>query len=167
MPGWLGIVMVISAIVCFVTLLDSIITDSSIEFAICVISMIICISTVILACVGSAKLEKQSWVVAEEPYATHSIVALNDSNQINGKFYCRRGYIEEKLYYQYMRKSGSGFKAGKVKADDTILYYTDDDYRVEFYMKTKEWWIFHDEAYYYEIYIPEGSITEDYQIDLQ
>ena len=66
-----------------------------------------------------------------------------------------------------MRKSGSGFKAGKVKADDTILYYTDDDYRVEFYMKTKEWWIFHDEAYYYEIYIPEGSITEDYQIDLQ
>ena len=167
MPGWIVIIMVISGIVFFITFLDSIITDSSIESAISVVSMIICISMVVLAGVGSVKLEKRSWVIAEEPYKTHEIVALNDSNKIGGMFYCRRGYIEEKLYYQYMRRSGSGFKTGKVKADDTTLYYADDDYRVEFYMKTKEWWIFHDEAYCYEIYIPEGSIAEDYQIDLQ
>ena len=72
-----------------------------------------------------------------------------------------------KAYYQYMKKEGLGFKAGKVKADKTTLYYDDENYRVECYEKTKKWLYFETSEYYYKIYIPEGSIAEDYSVDLE
>lgn len=131
------------------------------------ISSIICILSMLLFIASGCMMEKQPWNLPEDPFSTEYIVAMNDSNQTNGRFYARRGYIEENLYYQYMTKVGSGYKAGKVKADSTILYYTDDDFRVERYKKTRNWLWFEQEAYYYKIYIPEGSITDEYSVDLQ
>lgn len=116
---------------------------------------------------GIYKLEKDPWVVPDDPFKTVRIVALNDNSLTNGRFYVRRGYVSEDLYYQYMKRSGSGFKAGKVKASKTTLYYADDDYRVECWEKTKKWLWFENSEIYYKIYIPEGSITEDYMVDLE
>lgn len=117
---------------------------------------------------GLYKIGTDPWTIPEKPYATVRIVALNDNNLTSGRFYIRRGYFDESLYYQYMKRSGSGFKAGKVKADKTTLYYApDENYRVECYEKTKKWLYFEESAYYYKIYIPEGSIAEDYIVDLE
>lgn len=129
-----------------------------------IIRVIICASFIF----GIYKMDVDPWIIPDKPFKTVKIVALNDNNMTNGRFYVRRGYISEDLYYQYMKKEGLGFKAGKVKADKTTLYYTDDeDYRVECYEKTKKWLWFETSENYYKIYIPEGSIAEEYEVDLE
>lgn len=116
---------------------------------------------------GRVKCEKSEWVVSDMPYATEKIVSLNDNNLTNGKFYLRSGYIEEDLYYQYIvQLNNGGFKANKVKSANATLFYDTDNYRVEWYTKTRSWLYFEDEVTYVEIYIPEESITTDYSIDL-
>ena len=131
------------------------------------ITTIIYIFLVVFLFVGIGKLDKQSWNYST-PYATEKIVSLSDSNQINGTFHLRRGYIGEKLYYQYMVDLESGgYKANKVGADNTILFYDDDTCRVEWYEKERHWLYFSETEKYQKIYVPEGSITDDYVIDLQ
>ena len=79
----------------------------------------------------------------------------------------RRGYIEESLYYQYMvQLNNGGFVANKVNSANATLFYTEDNYRIEWYIKTKSWLYWKEERVYNKIYIPEGSITDDYSIDL-
>ena len=116
--------------------------------------------------IGENQLDKQPW--NHETYATEHIVALQDNNQMNGRFYSRRGYIGENLYYQYMVDIGNGgYKANKVKADTTTLYYDDYNCRVEWCKKERHWLYFSETEKYNKIYVPEGSITDDYMIDLQ
>lgn len=132
-------------------------------FLICII---LYLSVVAFAVFGFEKMTKQPWNYPE-PYATEKIVCLNDSNQVNGRFYARRGYIGEKLYYQYMVKLGEGYKANKVGANNTTLYYDDDNFRVQWHEKERHWLYFSEAEKYQKIYIPKGSITDDYSIDLQ
>ena len=133
-----------------------------------IICAVFYIFSVILFFTGIGKLDKQSWNYSSAPYATEKIVSLSDSNQINGTFHLRRGYIGEKLYYQYMVDLGSGgYKANKVGADNTTLFYNDDYCRVEWYEKERHWLYFSETEKYQKIYVPEGSITDDYVIDLQ
>lgn len=117
--------------------------------------------------VGTCKCDKSPWFVADEPYAVESIVSLGDNNMTNGRIYMRRGYIESDLYYQYMVDIGDGFKANKVRSDNATLYYTDGDCRVEWYTRTKKWLYFTKEETIHKFYIPEGSITDDYSVDLR
>lgn len=131
-----------------------------------VISIVLYLSVILFCAFGFHKMGKQPWNYSE-PYATEKIVCLNDTNQINGRFYMRRGYIGEKLYYQYMVKLGAGYKANKVGADNTTLYYDNDNFRVEWCEKERHWLYFSETEKYQKIYIPEGSITDDYSIDLQ
>lgn len=130
--------------------------------------MVVGIVGMILLPVGSYKCEKAAWNYSDVPYSTEHITSLNDSNMVNGKFYLRHGYIEENLYYQYMVKlNKGGFIANKVKADNAMLYYSDDNFRVEWYAKERHWLWFQQKETYNKIYIPEGSISEEYSIDLK
>lgn len=117
--------------------------------------------------VGTYKCDKLPWIVADEPYAVESIVSLGDNNMANGRYYMRRGYIESDLYYQYMVDVGDGFKANKVRSNNATLYYADGNYRVEWYTRTKKWLYFTQEGTIHKIYIPEGSITDEYSVDLR
>lgn len=118
---------------------------------------------------GTIKTKDQTWIVEKEPYKVQNIVALGDGNMTEGRFYARRGYIGENLYYQYMvERENGGFVAGKAKANDIVLYYTDDEFRVEWYTLHREWWIFEEERDgYAKIYIPEGSISSEFNVDLE
>lgn len=131
-----------------------------------IILAIVYIVLTIFFIVGEVKLDKQPWNYSK-PYATEKIVSLSDSNQLNGSFHVRRGYIGEKLYYQYMVDLGQGYKANKVCADNTTLYYDNKNCRVEWYEKERHWLYFSKTEKYHKIYIPEGSITDDYMIDLK
>ena len=134
---------------------------------ICFVSFIICIASVIFYFIGATKCESSDWVVSETPCSVEKIISLDDNNLTNGRFYMRRGYIEENLYYQYMVKlNNGGFVANKVNSANATLFYTEDNYRVEWYTKTKSWLYWEMEKTYNKIYIPEGSITDDFSIDL-
>ena len=100
---------------------------------------------------------------------TSSIVALNDGSLIEGRSgFLRSSYIEEELYYFYMKDVGNGsYAMRKVPADRTFIYYTDDNFRIETIERTYNLGCFYypeDNIYY--IYVPKGTITEEFTIDL-
>jgi hypothetical protein len=133
------------------------------------ITSISIILSILLITVYTKATRTTEKVIEEEPYAVEHIVALNDTDSIEGKFYMRRGYINESLYYQYMvQLSNGGFKANRVSSDITTLFYADSNYRVEWYRYTQGILYFKSHGTCIEIYIPRGSISEDvYSVDLK
>ena len=100
--------------------------------------------------------------------ATERIVALNDNNGLDGKFYMRRGYIESNLYYNYMVDlSNGGYIANKVPANKTTVFETDGKYRIEWWIKKKGYLFSVRQEKYWKAYIPKNSIVSEYEIDLK
>ena len=160
-------VIILSIIFVFVFLIESGFSDND-SYIVCgMISCIIFIVSAVFFCVGAIKCVKSDWIVSDSPYAVEKIVSLNDNNSINGNFYMRRGYVEEKLYYQYIVElDNGGFVTNKVDSANTTLFYSENNYRVEWYKKKQKWLYWESEEIYNKIYIPEGSIADDYSIDL-
>lgn len=165
MEGIHLLAIIILMIVCFTASLIELFEDSSGIFSfVCLVLLIVLF---VFFMFGRTKCEKSKWIYSDTPYATERIVSLNDNNMMNGRIYLRSGYIEEDLYYQYIvRLNNGGFVSNKVKSSNATLFYDTDNYRVEWYKKTRGWLYFKDEVTYVEIYIPEGSITIDYSVDL-
>ena len=117
---------------------------------------------------GHKHLHSLSWEGTEAPQSVEKIVSLSDNSLVTGKLYLRRGYIDQDLWYQYMVElNDGGFVANKVKSTDTTLYYSDGNYRVEWYTKERHWLWFYEKENYHKIFIPAGSITDEYSIDLK
>ena len=136
-------------------------------FTASLVSIILAILLLIFYVVGAVKCSKADWVYSDKPYSVETIVGLTDNNLTDGRFYMRRGYIEEKLYYQYMvRLNNGGFVANRIDSTNATIFYDTSNHRVEWYKKTRSWLYFKEEATYHKVYIPEGSITDDYSIDL-
>ncbi len=103
---------------------------------------------------------------------TEYITALQDNSEVNGVLhgsrYCVCGYFDEQLYYSYMvERSDGGVISNKVPANNTVIYESDDNFRVEWYIRTKSWLGMYSEIKSWKIYLPKGSITNDYSIDLE
>lgn len=104
-----------------------------------------------------------------EIIGTSSIVALNDGSLIEGRNgFLRSSYIEEELYYFYMKDMGDGsYAMQKTPADRTFICYTDDNFKVEVLEKTYNLGcFFYQVNNVYYIYVPKGTITEEFTIDL-
>ena len=166
-PGMLAI---LGVVLCVALLILSLfITNDRISGAVALTALFIIVFFFVISLIGSFNLKKLTWKCDKIPYKTQEIMSLGDSSEVNGRIYARRGYVGECLYYHYIvERPNGGFIAGKAKANDAVLYYSDDDFRVEWYKLRKEWWIFYEEREHYaKIYIPEGSITDDFRVDLE
>lgn len=168
------IIMAGSAILSFSSFLSIIVliveedgTGVNSSFKTFITSLFITVVSFVFFIFGCYKCEKSTWNYPDKPYSTEYIASLNDSNMVNGRFYLRRGYIEENLYYQYMVKLNGGFVANKVKSNNATLYYSDDNFRVEWYEKERHWLWFQQKETYNKIYIPNGSISEEYSVDFE
>jgi len=103
---------------------------------------------------------------------SQNIVALKDSQNIDGRFYLMGGYVKEDLYYYYAKETEFGYKCDKIKANDSFVVYTDGHPKIETYISTsfKHWWTYiyaipvHT---HYSIYVPAGTVTNEYKIDLE
>lgn len=138
------------------------------DLCISIISLIVCVISIILLYVGLYKSEKSTWNVDKDPYATEKIIALNDNNLTQGRFYLRRGYIVEGLYYQYIVDLGDGGMINnKVPAQTATIYYDNDNPKVEWYHREKHWLWFKYNSVCHKIYIPTGSINEEFNVDLK
>lgn len=142
----------------------------------CVIGFIMLIVGVLLIGLhifASVKCEKQPWVREEEPYVTHSIVALSDGNEIDGQFrgsrYCMSGYINEKFTYVYGYKTTSGgMKIQKATDDISTVYFRDDiEPCAKWYKWTKTFWGYTKEKRTCDIYVPSDSLEANIVIDLE
>ena len=117
---------------------------------------------------GNEKMKSISWEYPDKPYSVEYIVSLNDNNLISGSFYLRSGHIDENLYYQYMVKmNNGGYVSNKVNSKNTIIYYSDDNFRVEWWTRSKKYLWFKVKDKINKVYIPEGSISDMYSIDLK
>ena len=113
--------------------------------------------------------------VAEIEYNVVSdtkIIALKDNQNISGSFYIMGGYVDEDLYYYYATETEFGYKTEKIKADNTYIKYTDGEahiekYNAEFANDAMEFWggCTCDDRYI--IYCPEGTVTNEFDVDLE
>ena len=111
-------------------------------------------------------------IYTKEQYR-YTISAIEDNRDVKGRMYYRSGYIEQKLYY-YLVKENSGYKEiTKIPADKTRIIETNSEqpkviYYAEYFSKTNslvdEWNYGND---YYLLYIPENTITTDWNVDLE
>lgn len=105
--------------------------------------------------------------------SVENIVCLNNNNIARGKIYYRHGYIEQTQYYQYMVDLGNGqYIQNQVPSNETyVSYISKDDTtskpRVEWLTKRKQFFIFYNDETYWKLYVPEGTISEGFNIDLK
>lgn len=136
------------------------------------ISILICIISIVMFFFVSYKFDTKPYIYPKEPTSIEYITALSDNQEINGKIrrsrYAIRGYFNEELYYSYMVDVGNGGKkSNKVPSNNTTIYETDRNYKVEWYTGHKEFLGLKGQKTYWKIYIPVGSITDEYNIDLE
>lgn len=118
------------------------------------------------------KLKDQVWK-RDNPYVTHTIMALQDGNEIQGNYRHRRygmsGYINEEFMYVYGYKTYSGgMKIQKVSAKNAVVYFDDSvSPNAKWYRETKKFWWSESERYTCDIFIPTGSLQAEMVIDLQ
>lgn len=129
---------------------------------------IIALVSTILSLLAYIPIGDVEWKNDPEPTRTEYITALVDSNQTSGRMYLMSGYVREELYYQYMTKTADGgHKYRKIIASDATIYSARSNYRVEQYRQRKTWLFIYDERTVYKVFIPDGSIISNYNIDLQ
>lgn len=170
---WILIAIIISGMVGFAFGLGALMTQDEKAGTVGLVSMLICLFLTGLLVFASCKLEKQPWERAEEPYVTHTIIALSDGNEIDGRFrgsrYCMSGYINEKFTYVYGYKTvGGGMKIQKAGADVSTVYFNDDiEPCAKWYRWTREFWWVKEEKTTCDIYVPTDSLEASITIDLE
>jgi hypothetical protein len=103
---------------------------------------------------------------------TVAICALQDGQSVEGHFYLGSGYVDEELKYTYMYEvPGKGFTTAQIAADQSYVSYGNTpSVKTVQYCFTNDFlnclfipW--YNTEYY--ITVPEGSIIQSYNIDLQ
>lgn len=100
------------------------------------------------------------------------IIALKDNQNISGNFYIMGGYVNENLYYYYATETEFGYKTEKVRADNTYIKYTDGETHIERYIgefanDSANIWGFPMCNDRYIIYCPDGTVTNEFIVDLE
>lgn len=135
-----------------------------------------------IVCVVSGHM----WCKLAEPMMSHefNIPAMKDNHEL---YIVPRAWSCEgdtEVRYYFIRPWNGGLKQGYVPSDNSIIYQTDDiTPHIECWWKERidkekhpfwakwflqyEWENDTDGAKEYRIYIPNGSVIEDYDIDLE
>jgi hypothetical protein len=135
-------------------------------------SLVILLATVFLNIFTSAICSTEA-NIRYELEGEQKIIALNDNIAGEGNAYLLRGHYEEDLCYFYCVEDELGYKVNKIKADNTYVKYTDEDYRIEQYNPVfkNDILIFFAsvplEEDRYIIYCPEDTVIEKYEINLE
>lgn len=120
--------------------------------------------------------------LSDEVKSSQSIVNFKDNRDLQGGFFIGCGEVNTEQYYYYYYKTDKGsYKASKIKADDCEIIYTNDTPHIDTIVQvpdeeqTKNWltlsWMLSIRTSFssdkYKIYVPEGTITDDFSIDME
>ena len=102
---------------------------------------------------------------------TREIVALRDMSITKGSFWLGCGDVNGVMYYTYYYKSEGGFKFGKVKCAHATVYYSNES-KIEYFKELtvagwNEDYYVTDGELYYKIYVPEGTVKQNFNLDAQ
>lgn len=112
--------------------------------------------------------------LADEEYYEYQvedveIYSLRTSNDLSGTFVLGTGSISSKTKYYVVIKTNIGYQIKDIDASVAYILYTKDQPHLEIYSHkdykcSKARWFTIGATTYYKIYIPEGSIIENYEI---
>lgn len=105
---------------------------------------------------------------------TKPIYALTDSTSIEGNKFLMSGYVKEGLVYRYITKTTRGKHIEEIKANS--VYINEGNYtphlKIYNQVLAKDWYYWFAcplfaEQTYYEFYVPDNSMINEYEIDLE
>ena len=134
-------------------------------------SGIIAFVIIIIGLAGSALIGESLDTTYTLEYSA-PIVALKDDKIMQGDFFLGCGSVDGDLQYYYAEDSSKGYQVKHVDVDNTYLLFDDDKPRIERYEaaafnKKIHYLYAMPNGYYYKIYIPHGSITNGFKVDLE
>lgn len=99
-----------------------------------------------------------------EPYAVEKLVSLQDNNG----YFVARYTVNNASNYIYMKDNGNGsYCQGSIKAEGVSVYYTAEQPRIEWYKSVGRCLGFKDSYDTPILYLPPGTILEQFSIDLK
>ena len=110
-----------------------------------------------------------------EIVTTQEICALNDSSEVGGQKFLFSGYIEENLVYRYVVDTERGKHIEECDVDDAYIKDIESNnpyVEIHKYQFKSGWYYlfaidFKSEENYQVFYVPNGTITNEYNVDLQ
>ena len=126
-------------------------------------TLVLLLASVIISCNTEIEYNKAS---------DTKIVALKDNQNVNGSFYIMGGYVDKDLYYYYATETELGYKTEKISAENAYIKYTDGETHIERYSgkfanESTNLWAFPMCKDRYIIYCPEGTVTNEFNVDLE
>ena len=122
------------------------------------------VSTIASACGAATELVRTDAV---------EIQALKDNSQISGRFFLGSGRVDEEMHYFYIEETSHGKHMDNVPAKYThVIESNNERPRVEKYIEryrnvALRWLTVTFFEPLYKIYVPEGSITTEFNVDLE
>ena len=120
--------------------------------------------------------------LSDEVKSSQSIVNFKDNHDLQGGFFIGCGEVHTEQYYYYYYKTDKGsYKASKIKADDCEIIYTKDTPHIDTIVKSADEKATENPLTFepllslrisgtgekYKIYVPEGSISDEFSIDTE
>lgn len=105
--------------------------------------------------------------------STFELESLQDGSRINGQFFLGSGYINEKMKYSFYISEENGYKLYSIDADNAHVKYTTKKPKLEMFEEVvnddfiNNFSIAMDLKTSYIIYVPQGSILQNYVLDAQ
>ena len=100
---------------------------------------------------------------------SNEIYAMNDSVNGDMHYFLFSGYSDSELTYRYLYKGEFGYEVGEIDAEKASIIFSDtpkvEEYEKHFANPIHDLFCFHDSSY--RIYVPEGTISMQYNVDLQ
>ena len=99
--------------------------------------------------------------------------SLQDGSRINGQFFLGSGYINEKMKYSFYVSEENGYKLYSIDANNAHVKYTTKKPKLEMFEEVvnedfiNNFSIAIDLETSYIIYVPQGSILQNYVLDAQ
>lgn len=105
---------------------------------------------------------------------TYNLEALQDNNSVNGSFFLGTGQIEGKMKYVFYYENDGYYKLEQADYEEVKVKYSDKKPKVERFNRNyvKDALINHfaidlNSYQEYIIYVPKGTIKQDYYLDAQ
>lgn len=105
----------------------------------------------------------------------YKIESLQDNNSIHGGFFLGCGSVNGEMRYVFYYETDGGYKMKQLRADDVLIKYADDNPRIEVHKKIRTDDLINKFSLRggcgycvkYIIYVPKGTIKQNYVLDAQ
>ena len=111
---------------------------------------------------------EKKWVLDE----THELQSFKDNSSLQGGFFLGTGSVNGYIKYTFYYKINGGFKLMQLDYEDVIIKYSNEKPKFEKYKEvcteaTINKYSLYFEHTKYTVYVPEGTIKQNYVLDAE